>query len=88
VGKSAVTNARKVGVAAPPEVAPENTVLAVSVASVTANVPLEVIGLPATDRMAGTVRATLVTVPTVVVAMVVQDEPSDCDRMPVSVENQ
>lgn len=60
---SAETRARKVGVAAPPEVGPANTVLAVSVASVIANVPLVVIGEPETDKKEGTVSPTEVTVP-------------------------
>lgn len=62
-GKSAVTNARKVGVAALPVVGPAKTRLADCVASVTANVPVVVIGLPAIAKMLGTVMATLVTVP-------------------------
>lgn len=40
-GKSAATNARKVGVAAPPEVGPAKTVLAVCVAKVAVTTPVE-----------------------------------------------
>jgi hypothetical protein len=52
-----------VGAIAPPEDGPAKIRLAVSVAHVTENVPAVVIGEPATDNSAGTVRATLVTVP-------------------------
>jgi hypothetical protein len=60
---SADASARKVGVAAAPEVGPAKTWFAVCVASENARVPLEVIGEPVTARIDGTVAATLVTVP-------------------------
>jgi hypothetical protein len=52
-----------VGIAAAPVVGPANTVLAVSVANVTAKVPAVVIGEPPTEKMLGIVKPTLVTVP-------------------------
>ena len=60
---SAATSERNVGATAPPVVGPENTVFAVSVASVTASVPEVVTGEPDTDKNEGTVMATDVTVP-------------------------
>lgn len=62
-GRSAVTNDLKAGVAAEPVVGPAHTVFALSVAKVTASVPEEVTGLPATEKMFGIVNATEVTVP-------------------------
>jgi hypothetical protein len=62
-GMSAATNARKAGVATPPDVGPANTVFAVCVAREIARVPDEVTGDPDTDKNEGTVCATLVTVP-------------------------
>jgi len=62
-GISALTRALKVGVAALPVVGPAKTVFAVSVANVTANVPLLVIVEGITDRKEGTVIPTEVTVP-------------------------
>ena len=44
LGKSAPTNALKVGVAAEPVVGPDNTVFAVCVSNAGAKVPLDVIG--------------------------------------------
>jgi hypothetical protein len=63
VVKSAETIPRKVGVAAPPEVGPANTVLAVWVARVMVKVPAVVTGEPETVKIAGAARATDVTVP-------------------------
>lgn len=60
-GKSAVTSALKVGVTAAPVVGPANIVLADWVAKLKAKVPEVVIGDPATVKIDGAVRATLVT---------------------------
>ena len=62
-GISAVTIARNVGVAAPPDVGPENMVFAVCVASDPVSVPDVVTGEPDTLKIAGSDKATLVTVP-------------------------
>ena len=63
-GRSAVVSARNVGVVAEPVAGPENTVLAVWVASVPVKVPVVVTGEPDTVRMLlGSVRPTEVTVP-------------------------
>lgn len=69
-GRSAVTRDRNVGVAAPPLVGPAHIRFAVSVASVTANVPEEVTGDPATLKIAGMVSPTDVTAPVAVDAIV------------------
>src|SRR6266446_1595550 len=63
---SAATRARKVGVAAPPDVGPANTRLAACVSSAGTSVPLVVIGEPVTVELKTTpspVMATEVTVP-------------------------
>src|SRR5574340_1687323 len=60
---SAATRDRKVGCAGAPLVGPAQTVLADSVAFVTASVPLVVTGVPATENSAGIERPTLVTLP-------------------------
>jgi hypothetical protein len=79
-GKSAATNARNVGVAAPPDTGPANTVFAVWVSKLNANVPAVVIGEPETENSTpGTVRATLVTVPVVGVVHVIDVEPPACE---------
>jgi hypothetical protein len=62
-GKSAATRARNVGADAPPEDGPARTRFAFCVASVTASVPLVVMGEPDTERNDGTVSATLDTLP-------------------------
>lgn len=58
---SAATSARNVGVAGEPVAGPDHIKLALCVANVTANVPDDVIGLPPTLNIPGTVIATLVT---------------------------
>jgi hypothetical protein len=63
VGKSAAASALNVGCAALPDEGLANTKFAVWVASVPASVPLVVMGEPPTEKIAGSVRATLVTVP-------------------------
>jgi hypothetical protein len=62
-GISAETRVLNAGVLAPPEVGPQKQVLALSVPSVTAKVPVLVIGLPATLKIPGMVSATLDTPP-------------------------
>lgn len=62
-GMSAATRARKVGVAADPVVGPAQTRFANCVASVTSRLPVLVTGEFATEKIAGIVRATEVTVP-------------------------
>jgi hypothetical protein len=58
---SAATSALNVGVAAEPVPGPAHTRLADWVARVAAKVPELVTGLPATEKIAGIVSATLVT---------------------------
>ena len=66
VGRSAFTIERKVGAAGVlPVAGPAQTVFTASVAKVKASVPVVVIGLPETEKMAGAVNATLVTEPPV-----------------------
>ena len=62
-GISAETSDLNVGAAAPPEVGPANTKLALSLARDRASVPEVVMGDPEIDKKDGTVIATLVTVP-------------------------
>src|SRR5512135_968068 len=62
-GRSAATRARNVGCAGAPVVGPAHTVLADSVALVTARVPAVVTGEPLTLNSAGIDRPTLVTEP-------------------------
>jgi hypothetical protein len=62
LGKSAPTKDRNVGVPDDP-LGAAKTVLAVSLDSVTASVPLVVIGLPLTENPEGIDNATLVTLP-------------------------
>jgi hypothetical protein len=62
-GKSPITIARNAGVVAPPEVGPAQNVLALSLALVIAIVPEVVMGFPETEKIAGAVRSTEVTVP-------------------------
>lgn len=65
VGRSVFVIARKVGAASAPLAGPANTVFAVSVAKVIANVPVVVTGLPETEKIDGAVNATDVTEPPV-----------------------
>src|SRR5574340_131726 len=62
-GRSPATKARNAGCAGAPLVGPAHTVLADSVAFVTASVPVVVTGVPATENSAGMERPTLVTLP-------------------------
>lgn len=62
-GMSVLVKARNAGIAAEPEAGPAKTVLALSVAKVTASVPAVVIGLPDTVKADGIDKATLETVP-------------------------
>ena len=64
-GKSADASALNVGAAALPDDGPPNTRFAACVLSDIAKVPLVVMGEPVTVCLAGTVSATLVTVPLV-----------------------
>ena len=68
-GISVEVKGRNVGIAAAPVDGPANTVLASSVASVTASVPAVVMGDPPTAKIDGIVRATLVTVPVVLLRL-------------------
>ena len=85
VPRSAVTRERKVGAAGEPVVGPAQTRLALSVARVAASVPAAVTGEPPTEKMAGSVSATEVTVPAPVT--VNQDglapAPPDCNTWPL-----
>ena len=63
VGTSALTSARKVGVAAEPELGPASTIFALCVLSVSVIVPEVVIGEPLALMIDGGVIATDVTVP-------------------------
>src|SRR5574337_1510372 len=62
-GRSPATKARNAGCAGAPLVGPAHTVLADSVAFVTASVPLVVTGEPESENSAGMESPTLVTVP-------------------------
>lgn len=81
VGKSAITNALKVGTAAPPVVGPAYTKLADCELDVNVNVPVVVTGEPETLKMDGADNPTLVTVPPPPPKLVIVTAPVDDETL-------